>query len=153
MSIRIFIRFIPIISTFYLSLFRWELIRPHKPFIGLQNFIDLLSDDNFKEVIRNTTLFAVVVVFFTLMLSLLAARALERKVWLKSGGYVVIEKTEALTSIDVNTGRYVGGYNLEETILKTNLEAVREIVRQLRLRDLGGIIVLDFIDILKLLHR
>jgi ribonuclease G len=74
------------------------------------------------------------------------ARALERKVWLKSGGYVVIEKTEALTSIDVNTGRYVGGYNLEETILKTNLEAVREIACQIRLRDIGGLIVIDFID-------
>ncbi|MBU1273898.1 MAG: Rne/Rng family ribonuclease [Proteobacteria bacterium] len=74
------------------------------------------------------------------------ARALERKVWLKSGGYVVIEKTEALTSVDVNTGRYVGGYNLEETILKTNLEAVKEIACQIRLRDIGGLIVIDFID-------
>ncbi|BEQ14820.1 Rne/Rng family ribonuclease [Desulfoferula mesophila] len=74
------------------------------------------------------------------------ARALERKVWLKSGGYVVIEKTEALTSIDVNTGRYVGGYNLEETIVKTNLEAVKEIACQIRLRDIGGLIVIDFID-------
>jgi ribonuclease G len=74
------------------------------------------------------------------------ARALERKVWLKSGGYVVIEKTEALTSIDVNTGRYVGGHNLEETILKTNLEAVKEIACQIRLRDIGGLIVIDFID-------
>jgi len=73
-------------------------------------------------------------------------RALERKIWLKSGGYVVIEKTEALTSIDVNTGRYVGGYNLEETILKTNLEAVKEIAYQIRLRDVGGLIVIDFID-------
>ncbi len=74
------------------------------------------------------------------------ARALEHKIWLKSGGYVVIEKTEALTSIDVNTGRYVGGYNLEETILKTNLEAVKEIAYQIRLRDIGGLIVIDFID-------
>ncbi len=74
------------------------------------------------------------------------ARALERKVWLKSGGYVVIEKTEALTSVDVNTGRYVGSYNLEETILKTNLEAVKEIACQIRLRDIGGLIVIDFID-------
>jgi ribonuclease G len=73
-------------------------------------------------------------------------RALERKIWLKSGGYVVIEKTEALTSVDVNTGRYVGGYNLEETILKTNLEAVKEIAYQIRLRDVGGLIVIDFID-------
>ncbi|MBM4321228.1 MAG: Rne/Rng family ribonuclease, partial [Deltaproteobacteria bacterium] len=73
-------------------------------------------------------------------------RALNRRVWLRSGGYLVVEETEALTSIDVNTGRYTGHRNLEETILKTNLEAVREIVYQLRLRNLGGIIVIDFID-------
>jgi ribonuclease G len=77
------------------------------------------------------------------------SRALKRKVWLKSGGYIVIEHTEALVAIDVNTGRYVGKYNLEETILKTNLEAVREIAYQVRLRDLGGIIIIDFIDMEK----
>jgi len=73
-------------------------------------------------------------------------RALKSKVWLKSGGYIVINQTEALVAIDVNTGKFVGRRNLEETVLKTNLEAVIEIVRQLRLRDLGGIIVADFID-------
>ena len=73
-------------------------------------------------------------------------RALKRKVWLKSGGYIVIEHTEALVAIDVNTGRYVGKYNLEETITKTNLEAVKEIAYQIRLRDIGGIIIIDFID-------
>ena len=73
-------------------------------------------------------------------------RALDRRVWLRSGGYIVIEETEALTSIDVNTGRFTGRRNLEETIVKTNLEAVREIVYQLRLRNIGGIIVIDFID-------
>jgi ribonuclease G len=75
-------------------------------------------------------------------------KALRPKVWLKSGGYIVVNQTEALVAIDVNTGRYVGKKtgSLEETILKTNLEAVMEIVRQVRLRDLGGIIVLDFID-------
>jgi ribonuclease G len=75
-------------------------------------------------------------------------KALRSKVWLKSGGYIVVNQTEALVAIDVNTGRYVGKKNgrLEDTILKTNLEAVKEIVRQIRLRDLGGIIVLDFID-------
>jgi ribonuclease G len=73
-------------------------------------------------------------------------RALGRKVWLKSGGYLVIDQTEALTSIDVNTGRFVGSKNLEETILKTNLEAVKEIVAQLRLRNIGGLIILDTID-------
>lgn len=74
------------------------------------------------------------------------SRALNRKVWLKSGGYIVLEHTEALMAIDVNTGRYVGKHNLEETILKTNLEAVKEIAYQIRLRDIGGIIIIDFID-------
>jgi ribonuclease G len=77
------------------------------------------------------------------------SRALKRKVWLKSGGYIVIEHTEALVAIDVNTGRYVGKHNLEETILKTNLEAVKEIAYQIRLRDIGGIIIIDFIDMEK----
>ncbi len=74
------------------------------------------------------------------------SRALKRKVWLKSGGYILMEHTEALAAIDVNTGRYVGKHNLEETILKTNLEAVKEIAYQIRLRDVGGIIIIDFID-------
>jgi ribonuclease G len=73
-------------------------------------------------------------------------KALKSKVWLKSGGYIVINQTEALVAIDVNTGKYVGRKNLEETVFRTNLEAIREIVRQIRVRDLGGIIVLDFID-------
>jgi len=73
-------------------------------------------------------------------------RALRSKVWLPSGGYIVINQTEALVAIDVNTGRFVGKSLLEETLLKANLDAVREIVRQIRLRDLGGIIVVDFID-------
>ncbi|MCG6925819.1 MAG: Rne/Rng family ribonuclease [Acidobacteria bacterium] len=73
-------------------------------------------------------------------------RALRSKVWLPSGGYIVINQTEALVAIDVNTGRFVGKSQLEETLLKANLDAVREIVRQIRLRDLGGIIVVDFID-------
>jgi ribonuclease G len=67
-------------------------------------------------------------------------------VWLPTGGYIVINQTEALVAIDVNTGRFVGKNQLEETLLKANLDAVREIVRQIRLRDLGGIIVVDFID-------
>ncbi len=73
-------------------------------------------------------------------------RALRPRVWLASGGYIVINQTEALVAIDVNTGRYVGRKTLEDTIVKTNLEAAKEIVRQIRLRDLGGIIVVDFID-------
>ena len=74
------------------------------------------------------------------------SRALKKKVWLKSGGYIVIEHTEALTSIDVNTGRYVGKQNFEKTIFKTNMEAIKEIAYQIRLRNIGGIIILDFID-------
>lgn len=73
-------------------------------------------------------------------------KALGRKVWLKSGGYINIDFTEALVAIDVNTGRYVGKRNLQETILKTNLEAAKEIAYQLRLRNIGGIIIVDFID-------
>ena len=73
-------------------------------------------------------------------------RALKSKIWLKSGGYIVINQTEALVAIDVNTGKFVGKKNLEETVFRTNLEAVKEIARQIRLRDLGGIIVLDIID-------
>jgi ribonuclease G len=73
-------------------------------------------------------------------------RALGRKIWLKSGGYIVIDQTEALVAVDVNTGRFVGKRNPEETILQTNLEAIKEIVYQLRLRNIGGIIIIDFID-------
>jgi ribonuclease G len=80
-------------------------------------------------------------------------KAVRRRVWLKSGGYLVIDHTEALVSIDVNTGKYVGKRDLEETILKINLEAVGEIVRQIRLRDLGGIIIIDFIDMDREEHR
>jgi ribonuclease G len=80
-------------------------------------------------------------------------RALARKVDLKSGGHLVIDQTEAMTTIDVNTGGFTGHRNLEETILKTNLEAAQAIARQLRLRNLGGIIVLDFIDMRNEDHR
>lgn len=80
-------------------------------------------------------------------------RILERKVWLKSGGSIIIDLAEALTVIDVNTGKYVGKRNFEETILKTNLEAVKEIAWQLRLRNIGGIIIVDFIDMEKAENR
>ena len=80
-------------------------------------------------------------------------KALERKVWLQSGGYIVIDRAEALTVIDVNTGRFVGKTSLEDTVVKTNLEAAAEVVRQLRLRDIGGIIIIDFIDMLLARNR
>ncbi|RJQ31458.1 MAG: Rne/Rng family ribonuclease [Actinobacteria bacterium] len=73
-------------------------------------------------------------------------KVLRRKAWLKSGGYIAIDHTEALTAIDVNTGKFVGKKSLKQTVLKTNLEACKEVVRQIRLRDIGGIIVVDFID-------
>src|SRR5262245_28747793 len=80
-------------------------------------------------------------------------KALRRRVWLRSGGYIVIDQTEALVSIDVNTGKYVGKRDFEQTVLKINLESVGEIVRQIRLRDLGGIIIIDFIDMEQAEHR
>jgi ribonuclease E len=73
-------------------------------------------------------------------------KALDRKVWLPSGGSLIIEHTEALTVIDVNTGKNVGTSNLEETVFRNNLEAAEEVAKQLRLRDIGGIVVIDFID-------
>jgi ribonuclease G len=92
-------------------------------------------------------------IFDTYGIEMEISRALEKKIWLKSGGYIIIELTEALTAIDVNTGSYVGTRNLEETILKTNLEAVKEIAYQLRLRNIGGLIVIDFIDMEKKANR
>jgi ribonuclease G len=80
-------------------------------------------------------------------------KALRRRVWLKSGGYVVVDRTEALTVIDVNTGKYVGKTDLASTIFRTNMEAVGEIVRQIALRDIGGIILVDFIDMENEQHR
>lgn len=79
--------------------------------------------------------------------------ALKRRVDLKSGGYLIIDQTEAMTTVDVNTGSYVGGRSLEDTVYKTNLEATHAIARQLRLRNLGGIIILDFIDMLEQEHK
>ena len=80
-------------------------------------------------------------------------KALERKVMLKSGGYLIVDQTEAMTTVDVNTGAFVGHRNLEETIFKTNLESAQAIARQLRLRNLGGIIIIDFIDMDDAEHR
>lgn len=81
------------------------------------------------------------------------SRAMGRRIWLKSGGYIVVDQTEAMTVIDVNTGKYVGKEDLEDTILRTNLEAVKEIAYQIRLRNLGGIIIIDFIDMEKSENR
>lgn len=86
-------------------------------------------------------------------LDLEISRSMDRKIWLKSGGYIVIDEAEALVVVDVNTGRYVGKKDLEDTILKTNLEAVKEIAHQLRIRNAGGIIIIDFIDMERVSHR
>lgn len=92
-------------------------------------------------------------IFDTYGIELDLSRALGRKVWLKSGGYIVIDQTEAMTVIDVNTGKFVGKEELEDTIFKTNLEAVKEIAYQIRFRNLGGIIIVDFIDMERLENR
>jgi ribonuclease G len=81
------------------------------------------------------------------------AKALGRRVELKSGGYLIVDQTEALTTVDVNTGGFVGARNFDDTIFKTNLEAAQAIARQLRLRNLGGIIIVDFIDMVPEEHR
>ena len=81
------------------------------------------------------------------------SRALARKVWLRSGGYLVIDTAEALTAIDVNTGKFVGQHSLEDTILQINLEAVREIAYQLKIRNIGGIVIIDFIDMERVSNR
>ena len=121
-----------------------------KTFERVCNFVD-----TFVPQLRNR------VVFYENEVPLLDAygveveisRALEKKVWLRSGGYIIIETTEALTVVDVNTGRYVGRKDLEETIFKTNMEAAKEIAYQLRLRNIGGIIIIDFIDMEQESHR
>jgi ribonuclease G len=111
--------------------------------------------DNFAPTLRNSIELykGTDPIFDTYGIELEISRALDNKIWLKSGGYIVIESTEALTAIDVNTGSYVGKRNLEETILKTNLEAVKELAYQLRLRNIGGLIVIDFIDMEKADNR
>ncbi|MDR2869697.1 MAG: Rne/Rng family ribonuclease [Deferribacteraceae bacterium] len=80
-------------------------------------------------------------------------RVLDKKIWLRSGGYIIIDQAEALTVIDVNTGKFVGKRNFEETIFKTNIEAAREIAHQLRLRNIGGIVIVDFIDMEAVANR
>ena len=76
-------------------------------------------------------------------------KAINRKVWLKCGGFITIDKTEALTAIDVNSGKYIGGKDLEQTVFTVNKEASIEIAKQIRLRDIGGIIIIDYIDMEK----
>lgn len=99
-----------------------------------------------KDYIKKLKLYENEDVFDLFNINSQIKKALDKKVWLKSGGYLIIEKTEALTVIDVNTGKFIGNLELEETVYKTNIEACIEICRQLKLRDIGGIIIVDFID-------
>ncbi len=143
--------------------------------LGIRSVRDLMSAQTDKVLVNDPVLFQRIKDFAEQFLPALADRVqlydgiepmydhyaveleldrlLGRKVWLKSGGHIVIDQTEALVAIDVNTGRYVGHDTLEETTLRVNLEAVREIVHQLQLRDIGGIIVIDFIDMNEPAHR
>jgi len=121
-----------------------ELYKPMQKFI--QAFLP-----RFKKRVELHT--GTLPLFSSFGIDTILTRLMSRKVWLKSGGYIIIDENEALTAIDVNTGRYVGKRNLEDTIVQTNLEAVKEIAYQIRLRNLGGIIVLDFIDMDKPQNR
>lgn len=106
---------------------------------------DILKSIN-KDYIKKIKLYENEDVFDLFNVNSQIKKALDKKVWLKSGGYLIIEKTEALTVIDVNTGKFTGNFELEETVYKTNIEACIELCRQLKLRDIGGIIIVDFID-------
>jgi ribonuclease G len=114
------------------------------------SYIGALSPDLCRRVVRYT---ANEPLFDKFNIEKDLERLLRRKIWLRNGGYILIDRTEALVAIDVNTGRNVGRHSLEETIFHTNMEAVGEICRQLRLRDIGGPIVIDFIDMRSMNHR
>jgi ribonuclease G len=112
-------------------------------FTAVQRFVELLAPDLKTRLVHYT---GSEPLFEREGIETELARAMSRKVWLKSGGTLIIDQAEALTAIDINTGRFVGKRNLEETILKTNLEAVKEVAYQLRLRNIGGMVIIDFID-------
>ncbi len=119
------------------------LVDSHRSFRRIKHYLKLVAPAIAERVVRysNET-----PVFEALDINRQIRDALSRSVSLPSGGSIVIDPTEALTAIDVNTGKYVGNKSLEETVLRTNIEAVKEVVRQLKLRDIGGIIIIDFID-------
>jgi len=119
----------------------------HKKVLG---FINQFMPKHGKNVVLHT---GPQPLFDIYDLDLEISRSLDRKIWLKSGGYIVIDEAEALVVIDINTGRFVGKKDLEDTILKTNLEAIKEIAHQLRIRNCGGIIIIDFIDMERPAHR
>ena len=119
------------------------LVDSHRSFRRIKHYLKLVAPVLAERVERYAD---ETPVFEALDINRQIRDALSRSVTLPSGGSIVIDSTEALTAIDVNTGRYVGNKSLEETVLRTNIEAVTEVVRQLRLRDIGGIIIIDFID-------
>ncbi len=119
------------------------LVDSHRSFRRIKHYLKLVAPALTERVLRYADEKPV---FEALDIKRQIRDALSRSVPLPSGGSIVIDSTEALTAIDVNTGKYVGNKNLEETVLRTNIEAVAEVVRQLRLRDIGGIIIIDFID-------
>lgn len=143
--------------------------------VELRALRDLLNEDVSKVLVDDPKVYKKVLAFITQFmpkhsksvslhngpdplfdmydLDLEISRSLDRKIWLKSGGYIVIDEAEALVVVDINTGRFVGKKDLEDTILKTNLEAVKEIAHQLRIRNCGGIIIIDVIDMERVAHR
>ncbi len=122
----------------------------HQGYTGLRRFLDIIRPelkDRLEFFDKPTPVFD----YFNIEKEI--KKLLGKRVWLKSGGYLLIEEGDALTSIDVNTGRFVGRDSLEETVFKTNMEAAIEVPRQLRLRDLGGLIIVDFIEMFWLVFR
>lgn len=126
------------------------LIDDEATYKGVARFVELLDPSLLPRLIRYT---GSEPLFEREGIETELQRAMSRKVWLKSGGTLIIDQAEALTAIDINTGRFVGKRNLEETILKTNLEAVKEVAGQLRLRNIGGMVIIDFIDMEAEEHR
>ncbi|MEU4161607.1 Rne/Rng family ribonuclease [Actinoplanes sp. NPDC026670] len=124
--------------------FRELVVQGEQAYAEVENYLDSVSPDLVERLRRHT---GMADVFAEWRIDEQILKGLDRKVFLPSGGHLVIDRTEAMTVVDVNTGKYTGaGGNLEETVTRNNLEAAEEIVRQLRLRDLGGIVVIDFID-------
>jgi ribonuclease G len=125
-------------------------INDKEEYDNILKFVGLFSEDFVKKVEHFDKAYEILE-YYDIKSKI--SKVLTRKVWLKSGGYLVIDQTEALTVVDVNTGKFVGSIDLKDTVLKTNVEAAREIAKQLRLRDIGGIIIIDFIDMHEKQHE